>query len=246
MKKTLIIVLAVAIAAYFGMGMFLGSVVRQGVVSFGPRLTGTRVELGRARLSPLTGYGSLRNLVVGNPAGWSDNNAFALGHVRIRVEPFSIFRDHIVVDEILIDGPEFNYETRLVSSNLKDLLASIQRFSGGRGGAATPTTKEGKPIKFVVRKFRLTHGVVRIGVGPAALPIPLLPISMDDIGVSQGGITPDQLAGAMMSNVLVGVVSGSAEALGKLGATAGATAAEKSKEAAKGAADGLKKLFGGH
>jgi hypothetical protein len=245
MKKLLVIIIVVGAAAYFGLGIFLGSIVREGVNSFGPRLTGTRVELGYARLSPLTGHGSLRNLVVGNPPGWSDNNAFSLGHVRIVVEPLSIFRDHIVIDEIDIDGPEFNYETKFVSSNIKDLLNAIERFSGSKDGAKTPTTKDGQTIKFVVRKFRLTHGVARIGVGAAGLPIPLLPISMDDLGVREGGITPDQLVGTMMSNVLVGIVSGSAEALGKLGATAGATAAEKSKEAAKDAADGLKKLFGG-
>jgi hypothetical protein len=245
-KKILIIVIVIGAAAYFGMDFFLGSIVREGVNSFGPKLTGTRVVLGSARLSPLTGHGSLRNLVVGNPPGWSDNNAFALGHVRIKVEPFSIFRDHIVIEEIDIDGPEFNYETKLVSSNIKDLLNSIERFSGGKDGANTPTTKDGQPIKFVVRKFRITHGVARIGVGAAGLPIPLPPISIDDLGVSQGGITPDQLVGTMMSNVLVGIVSGSAEALGKLGATAGATAAEKSKEAAKAATEGLKKIFDRH
>ncbi len=246
MKKYLIIAFVVVVAAYLGLDLFLGSIVRQGVNSFGPRLTGTRVVLGSARLSPLTGHGSLRNLVVGNPPGWSDNNAFALGHVRIKLEPFSIFRDHIVIDEIDIDGPEFNYETKFVSSNIKDLLASIQRFSGGKEGAGTPTTKGGQTIKFVVKKFRLTHGVARIGVGAAGIPIPLPPISIDDLGVSQGGITPDQLVGTMMSNVLVGIVSGSAEALGKLGATAGATAAEKSKEAAKAATDGLKSIFEKH
>ena len=246
MKKYLIIAIAVIAAAYLGMDLFLGSIVRQGVNSFGPRLTGTRVVLGSARLSPLTGHGSLRNLVVGNPPGWSDNDAFALGHVRITVEPFSIFKDHIVIDEIDIDGPQFNYETKFVSSNIKDLLGSIQRFSGGKEGANTPTTKSGQTIKFVVKKFRLTNGVARIGVGAAGIPIPLPPISIDDLGVSQGGITPDQLVGTMMSNVLVGIVSGSAEALGKLGATAGATAAEKSKEAAKAAADSLKSIFEKH
>jgi hypothetical protein len=246
MKKYLIIALVVLVAAYFGMGLFLGSIVRRGVNSFGPRLTGTRVVLGYARLSPLTGHGSLRNLVVGNPPGWSDNDAFSLGHVRIIVEPFSIFKDHIVIDEIDIDGPVFNYETKIVSSNIKDLLASIQRFSGGKEAANTPTTKSGQTIKFVVKKFRLTNGVARIGVGAAGIPIPLPPISIDDLGVSQGGITPDQLVGTMMSDVLVGIVSGSAEALGKLGATAGAAAAEKSKEAAKAATDGLKSIFEKH
>ena len=245
MKRALVIVLVVGVAVYIGLDLFLGSVVKAGVNGFGPRLTGTKVELGSASLSPLTGSGTLRDLVVGNPPGWSDQNAFSLGRVHIKVEPFSIFGDHIVVDEIVVDGPVFNYETKLVSSNIKDLLKGIRGFSAGKDAGATPAAKNGQPIKFVVRKFRLTNGTARLGVGAAGLPIPLPPISIDDLGASEGGITPDQLAGAMMENVLAGIVTGSADALGKIGATAGATAAEKSKEAAKDAADSVKKLFGG-
>lgn len=246
MKRTLVIVLVVGIAVYLGLDFFLGSVVKAGVIGFGPRLTGTKVELGSASLSPLTGSGTLRDLVVGNPPGWSDQNAFSLGRVHIKVEPFSIFGDHIVIDEIIVDGPVFNYETKLVSSNIKDLLKGIKGFSSGKDAGKVPAAKNGQPIKFVVGKFRLTNGTARLGVGAAGLPIPLPPISIDDLGVKEGGITPDQLAGVMMENVLAGIVTGTADALGKIGATAGATAAEKSKEAAEDATNGVKKLFGGH
>ncbi|MFI5336121.1 MAG: hypothetical protein ACHQ5A_05030 [Opitutales bacterium] len=245
MKKTLVLVLLAGVAAYIGLVFFLGSIVKAGVNGFGPRLTKTKVELGAATLSPLTGSGTLSNLVVGNPAGWSDHNAFALGQVHVKVAPFSLFGDHIVIDEILIDGPEFLYETKVVSSNIKDLLKNIDEFSGGQNAGKTPAAKDGKPIKFVVKKFRLTNGVARLGVGAAALPVPLPPISIDDLGVKEGGITPDQLVGVMMKNVLGGIVTGTADALGKIGSTAGATAAEKTKEAAKKASDSVKKLFGG-
>jgi hypothetical protein len=234
MKKTLIVLVVACAAVYLGLDLFLGSVVRAGVNGFGPRLTGTKVELGSASISPLTGSGTLRNLVVGNPTGWSDQNAFSLGRVHIKVEPFSIFRDHIVIDEIIVDGPEFNYETKVVSSNIKDLLKNIDAFSANSDAGKTPTAKNGQPIKFVVMKFRMTNATARLG----GLPIPLPPISMDGLGVSEGGITPDQLAGAMMKNVLAGIVTGSADALGKVGATAGANAAEQ-------ATDTFKKLFGG-
>lgn len=245
MKKTLLIVLVVGLVAYLGSVFFLGSIVKAGVNGFGPRLTKTKVELGSATLSPLTGSGTLRDLVVGNPPGWSDQNAFSLGRVKVKVEPFSIFGDHVIIDEIIIDGPVFNYETKVVSSNIKDLLKGIEDFSAGKDAGATPAAKNGQPIKFIVKKFRLTNGMARLGVGAAGLPVPLPPISMDDLGVSEGGITPDQLAGAMMKDVLAGIVTGTADAMGKIGATAGATAAEKSKQAAQQASDAVRNLFGG-
>lgn len=245
-KKILFIggsVAVVALVGYVVATFFLGSIVRKGVNSFGPKLTQTKVELARATISPFTGSGTLTGLVVGNPQGWSDNDAFRLGKVHLDVEPFSIFGDHIVINEIIIDEPEFRYETKIIASNIKDLLKNIEEFTGGGGQAAT--TKSGQPIKFVVKKFRMTNGVARLGMGPAALPVPLPPIAIDELGVAEGGITPDQLVGAVMKNVLGSIVAGSAKAALQAGSTLGAGAVEGASDAAKKAGEGLKNLFDG-
>lgn len=245
MKKILIAVglggLILISILYLGGTYFLGSMVKAGVNSFGPRLTQTRVELAGAEISPLTGSGTLKGLTVGNPAGWSDRPAFALGQVHVNVQPFSIFGDHIVINEISINEPVFNYETKIVASNIKDLLKNIGQFA--KNGGREAETKDGKPIKFVVKKFRLTNAKATLGVGAAAIPVPLPPISLDNLGVAAGGITPDQLAGEIMTSVLGSIVSGTANALTQVGGTAGAASLEKTKEAAKSAADALKGLF---
>lgn len=246
MKKILLFGLVAAIALYVGLMFFLGHIVKAGVNTFGPKLTQTKVELQAATISPVTGAGTLRGLVVGNPKGWSEGNAFSLGRVHVDVAPLSLLGDHVEIEEISIDGPEFLYETRFVSSNIKDLLKNIEDFSGGgKDAQAQPATKDGKPIKFVVRKFRLTNGVARLGVGPTAIPVPLPPIALDDLGVKEGGITPDQLAGAVMKNVLGSIVTGSAEALANMGSTRATNTLEQTKDAAKKAAEGVKKLFSG-
>ena len=242
MKKILLLLAVLALGAYFVLAYFLGSIVKAGVNRFGPQLTQTKVELAGANLSPLTGSGTLSGLAVGNPKGWSEGDAFYLGKIHVDVEPFSILGDHVVVNEIIIDEPMFAYETKFVSSNIKDLLENIEEFTGS--GGKTAGTKEGKPIKFVVKKFRLTNGKATLGVGAAALPVPLPPISLDDLGVKEGGITADQLAGTLMKNVLGSIVSGTASALGQVGSTSGAGALEKTKEAAKKAGESIKKLFG--
>ena len=245
MKKALVVLafgaLVAAVALYIGITYFLGSVVKAGVNSFGPKLTQTKVVLEGANLSPLTGTGTLSGLSVGNPAGWSDGNAFSLGQVHLDVDPMSLFGDHVVINEITIDAPVFNYETKIVSSNIKDLLKNIEAFTGS--GGQEPATKEGKPIKFVVKKFRLTNAKATLGVGPAALPVPLPPVSLDNIGVAKGGITPDELTREIMSSVLGSIVNGTANALTQVGGTAGAASLEKTKEAAKQAGDAIKGLF---
>jgi hypothetical protein len=244
MKKFLVVLglggLILAIAVYFGVTYFLGSIVKAGVNNFGPKLTQTAVVLEGATLSPLTGTGTLTGLSVGNPRGWSDGNAFSLGKIHVDMEPRSVFGDHVVINEILIDQPEFAYETKIISSNIKDLLKNIEDFTGDGGKPAA--TKEGKPIKFIVKKFRMTNAkaTVSMGAGVATLPMALPPVSLDDLGVAEGGITADQLASTLMGHVLGSIVAGTAEALTQPNAAA---VLEKTKETAKQAAEAIKGLF---
>ncbi len=232
-------VLVLVLAAYIGAEFFLGSIIRAGVNNLGPRLMQTKVSLAGAELSPLSGSGTLTGLTVGNPTGWSDGNAFYLGKIHISMKPSSIFGDHVVIDEITIDQPEFTEETHGVSSNIGDLLKNLDQVTGGAG--PDPTAKNGKPIRFEVRKFILQNGKVTLGAGPAALSLPMPPITLDNLGTSEGGITPGQLTFAVMRSVTTSIVSATAQAAGKIGATGGAAAMDSVKKAG----DSIKGLFGG-
>ena len=98
--------------------------------------------------------------------------------------------------------------------------------------------KDGKPRRFVVKKFRFTNGKARVELGANVLNVKLPPISLDDVGVAEGGITADQLSGVLMRKVLGSVVEGTANAV-----KSGDLTVDKLKDAAKGAGDALKKLF---
>ena len=189
----------------------------------------------------MTGRGTLRGLVIGNPKGWSENNLGALGKIHIDVAPFSILGDHIVVNEIEIEAPEFNYETKLIASNVKDLLKNIEQVTGSWDKAGEPVAKSGKPIKFEVKHFRLKNGRVRLGVGTAAMTVPMPPIELSNLGTKEGGITPDQLVHAVMRSVTSSIVSATVQAAGQIGSTSGAAAAEGVKKAG----DAIRGLFGG-
>lgn len=242
MKKLLYLVggiVAVLAIAYVALSFFLGSMVKAGVNNFAPRITGTKVELAGAALSPLGGSGTLTGFAVGNPKGWSDNNAFYLGKVSIKVQPSSIFGDHVIVDEVFIDQPEFRYETKIVSSNIGDLLKNIEAATGSKDSQAT--TKEGKPMKFEVKHFRLQNGKVTVGVGAAALPLPMPPIDLENLGTKEGGVTSGQLAFAIMRSMTTSVIQATTQAATKIGGTMGSAAGDSVKKAG----EGLKKLFGG-
>lgn len=245
MKKLLIVsglLATIVVIAVVVTATMAGSLVRQGVTSVGPRLTGTAVELEGARLSPLSGSGTLTGLMVGNPPGWQSDRAFYLGRIHLDLEPMSLLGDAIVIEEITIERPHFVYETKLVSSNIKDLLANIEKATGGP--AEPGQTTEGPSKKFIVKKFSLTEGEVTLGVGAAAIKLPLPPITLNNLGVKEGGITAGQLTGAVMRSVLSDIGTATAKAAGRIGAAGGAVATDAIGSAAQKAGEGLKKLFG--
>ena len=249
MKKRLFIILgcvaAIGLLALVTVTFFLGSIIKAGVNRFGPAITKTKVELAGAELSPLTGTGSISGLLIGNPAGWRSDRAVYLGKVALSVAPGSIFGDHIVVREMVIERPEFVYETKLFSSNIRDLMNNIESSSSGDQAASTTAkTKAGKLLKFEVDKFVLREGRVTIGVGASAVTVPLPELTMTDLGTREGGITTSQLAELILGRVFDHVLVTTAGALTGVGKTSGAAATNAAADAAKKAGDEIKKLFG--
>jgi hypothetical protein len=229
-KKLLLItagVLVVLLGLYVVADFFLGSLVKAGVNRFGPGMTRTSVVLAGAHISPFTGEGTLTGLVVGNPPGWSGASAFSLGRIHLAVAPSSVFTDCIVINELEIEDPVFDYETRFVSSNLGELLS---RINGRRpADEAQAATKSGPPLKFIVKRLTLTGGKVIVGVGPTAIPLPMPPIQLTDLGVSTGGVTSLELGQIIMRVVAQNVASAATHAATKFGSTFKGSVTEKVK-----------------
>lgn len=236
------ILAAVLVVGYLGSTLLVGSFVKAGVNRFAPSITQTTVHLDGARLSPLSGSGTLTGLFIGNPAGWSGDKALSIGRIRVRVAPGSIFSDCIVLSDVSIDSADFVYETRVVSSNIGELLKNIQGSSANQAVMDQPVTKQGKPLKFIVKHFELTNGRVTLGSGPAALTLPMPTVTLEDVGAREGGVSSAELALALMRTVTDGVVAATTNAAGKIGTTMGAAAGNT----AKSAGEAVKSLFGGN
>ncbi len=244
MKKLLLLaaVLAgLAVVAVVAITFFLGSLVKAGVTTVGPKLTGTKVELASARISPLNGSGTLTGFLVGNPEGWQSDRAFYLGEVHLDVDPGSLLGDTVVIEEVRIDQPEFVYETKIITSNIKDLLNHIEKVTGG--GTAAETTESGPPKKIILKKFVLQNGTVTLGAGTAAVTVPMPALTLTDLGVKEGGLTPAQLSTAILRQVLANVVSAAASAAGQIGGSAGGLTKDALGDAAQKAGEGIRKLF---
>ncbi len=250
MKKLLKIFAVLALLGVLALvviGIFLGPIVTKAVNTVGPKITGTTVTLEGAKVSPLTGGGALTGLFVGNPAGWTGDKAIYLGEVRASVQPFSLLGDHIVVNEVFIDGPEFVFEKKLLGgSNIDALLAQIEANMGAGKSTTTPTAEEApaKPIKFAVKSFRIQNAKMTLVAAGQPITVPLPPLTLTDLGVAEGGITPDQVATSVLKNVLGQMGTASVAALKDVGGAALDGGKEGAKAAGEALKGGLNKLLG--
>ncbi|HEU5078022.1 MAG TPA: AsmA family protein [Opitutaceae bacterium] len=227
------VIVALLVIGFFILAFSLGSIVKKGVNAKGPEITQSSVVLGGAKISPFSGKGTLSDLVIGNPAGWTSDHAFSLGQIAIDVEPKSLRGDHVIVNSIAIEKPDIIYETRITSSNLQDLLKNIQQATGSSGESKT---SEGKPVKIELRDFTLNDATITVVAGDRKQSVKMPAIHLQNLGTNEGGLTPQQLSVAIVKEITTQAVQAAAQVAIDSGLL--------DKAGAK-ATEGLRKLLGG-
>jgi hypothetical protein len=251
MKKWLYIgggVVVLGVAALVAVLVFSGSILKTIIEDTGTKATQTKVTLDDVSLSPMSGEGSLKGLVVGNPAGFKSAQAFKLDLVSLKVDTSTITNDVIVVKEVVIAGPDVTYELGDTGDdNIRVIQKNTQAFAGGgKAGGGAPAgkpapspeqaAKSGKEKKVVIENLYVRGGKVAVtaaALGGKPLGTALPDIHLTNIGKSSGGAT-----GAEVAEQVIGAIAKSAQsAVSKIGA-------DQLKGLAGGKADELMKKLG--
>ena len=247
----LVLVLLGALAVKF----FLDGAVKRGIETVGTSLTKVEVKLDSVKLGLLSGAGSLKGLVVGNPKGYSAPSAISVGSVSLALNPGSVFSDKVVVKTLEVVQPEIAFETDMRSSNLQTIKSNL---AGGDGAAKASTTnsavqppaaKAGKKLQ--VDNFLISGGKIHVtvtGLGTVTQPLP--EIQLKDLGTGPEGITGSELASLVLDRILSEsekAATGSLQDLKKQAAAIGKNFTEELKKnptnAVQQAAEGLQDLL---
>lgn len=214
MKKLLTILAILAIIfiglIYFVGGSALNKGIQTAVLKFGPGLTGTTVELADVDISVLGGGGALSGLVVGNPEGFSTENAFSLNKVELKLVPSSLMSDTIHIKLINIEAPEIALERANGTTNLQQIQKNIAEATSGSGEApveeeAPPAEEAGEPIKLIIDEFVLSDAKVTVAVMGQNQTLTLPTLRLTDLGSAKGGVPADEIAKEVMSAVVAAV-----------------------------------------
>ena len=252
-------VVAAIIILLISTHLFLGHLIKGTIQTVGPLVTGVPMSVKSVGISTLGDFGvSVKDLVIGNPQGYSSPCALKLGNFQLKVKTFSIFSGKIIVDKLLIEGVEVNFETSLIASNLTDINNNVTKYVPQSAGSDNGEKKEEKaPPKLQVNTIDMSDITVRIiakGADAAGVPIPMVPIHMTDLGTGPDGITPTALISEMFTKLITGVTSlvssgagaiadGASSAAGAVG-DAAKSAGKSLENAGKDIGKQFKGLFG--
>lgn len=193
---TAIVITVVAVGIYVWSS--LDALVEEAIETHGSELTQTKVDVAGVKIELTSGKGSIQGLTVASPVGFGREQLFTLDNISIAVDPETVTKDVVIIDEIRIQSPQVFYEINDKGvSNADELKKNVQQSSSGKSKPAKPAKPASKPVKFIIRKFIIEKGEVdaRIAaLNDKDISANLPRIELKNLGKKQGGATPEQLA----------------------------------------------------
>ena len=259
---TVLVVVAIVLVV---LNASLGAIVQKAVTTFGPKLTGTDIQVEKVKLSLLRGDLQVTNLKMGNPEGYNTPSIMEIGELRVKLDPLTVFKDTIHVKLIDIQSPQVTYEVGLGNSNVSTLLETLSKGEEAEKAAKPEEKEEQGGKRVVIDQVTVAGGSIHLAAkitGGHALPVPLPTITLTDIGKTKEEkqaaaetaeiAEPDAKATvaqaeaegtsavAATREVLTSIFSSTATAVKNSASDAAGAVVDGAKSAANAAAEGVK------
>lgn len=186
---SLIVVTGLALVTY----VYFDQVIRRGVEIAGTNALGTTVTISRASLWPFSGSGSIHGLTIANVDGYESPHAIALETLDFQVALHTLFSDVIEITRIEITGAKVNYETKVVTDNILDLLDNLPSATAAPVVEASPdAAPPGK--RFIIRELVIRRPEITLYTQLARAPIRLPDVRLRNIGEEYETVTAPDIA----------------------------------------------------
>lgn len=207
MKKlaaiTAILVAILAGAAFWAYER-LDLIVKIALEHYGPDVAGVSVKVGDVEISPRDGRGRLRNLDIGNPAGFNASRAARFGDIVLEVDPATLRAQVVHVRAIGIDAPAIVYERGDKATNLDVIARNIDAHVKRAGDGEGPGQASGKR-RFIIDRLLIRGAKVTMttpSLRGQGVSFDLPDIELRDVGRRQGGLTASQVASVVTNAVI--------------------------------------------
>ncbi len=193
MKKSLLALAALLVLLIAG-GAFwlhgnLDGLVQSAISKYGTAMTGATVKVSAVKLKAADGHGTLRGLLVGNPAGFKTPYAVKADTIELEVDVASLTKDVVLVKKIAVMAPEVIYEKGDALTNVDAIQKNIAQYLG-------PSTNTEPGKKLIVQEFVVRGAKAQVSasfLNGQTVTVALPDITLRDLGKAKGGITPGEL-----------------------------------------------------
>lgn len=140
MKKLFGFSVLIILAAILITVLSMNSIIQRGIEKAGSLILDTHVTLKSANVSVFSGEGTIEQLSIANPDGYSTDKAITVESITIKMTPASVLEDTVVIDSITVNSPSILYELSSQGTNINVLKRRAENFK-----ADTTTPNEDAP-----------------------------------------------------------------------------------------------------
>ncbi len=237
LKKLFITIGVLAVVVVVSVYMLtsnINSIVKTAIEEGGSRVTGVQVRLDKSNIDLANARGALFGLSVANPAGFNTARAIKFGAIGLELGSGSTTR-LLVIDKVVIDGPEITYEIGITGSNIDAIQDHIDEYTSlpslpGEKIASLPLPGVSDDIsssndsigpKLWIKDLYINNAKLNVSASlmqGKTLSTTLPDIHLEDIGEQGGGAGVGEVADEIMAAISkhAGSAAGSLD-LGQLG-----------------------------
>jgi len=190
-----------ALWAYYSLDV----IVKIALEHYGPDVLGVPVKVGDVRISPKSGEGTLKNLEIGTPAGFSAQRAVRFGEVRIALDPATVTDRVVVIREIAIEAPIITLERGRQGSNLDAIQRQINAYVKASAPKDAAGGGDAQPRRFIIERLAIRGAKVTMtnaALKGQGITFDLPDIQMRDIGKLQNGLRASQAADLVTREII--------------------------------------------
>jgi len=231
--------------------LWLGPLSTSLANSLGPKYTGTKFNVAKIHINPLTGSLRVEDFHLGNPEGYDAEDAVSVGKLSVDIAPFALLGNRLHVKNIDVIDPYASYLGNDGTNNFDAIVANIKKNLGIEEKAETEEAKdeaaekdeEKDGMKVTIDRLHIEGVKFKMGIMPA-IPIPI-PITLTDLGTKdEEGKDADGLTMKEMASVVSSKVSESFSKVGGGVMNLFGSGAKSVGDAASGLGDGAMKAAG--
>jgi uncharacterized protein involved in outer membrane biogenesis len=237
-----LVLMALLVAVAFS----LGSIVKRSVETIAPKATQVEVKVKSAGVWIFAWRIELTGILVGNPPGCKTSSAITVEDVSIRIKPWTVLSDKVVVESLNIKSPVITLEGGLRDNNLKKIENNLDKYIGSSSTAPSSSAPSSSPAeperKLQIDDLVITDAKLQVNTkltGGRTITLPISEIHLTDLGSGPQGITAVEVG----QRTLHAVLEAATTAIEKNASKLGAEGATKAKSAAQKAADTIKGWF---